>query len=136
MIDHAVLVLKNNSKILFVKRSMKKKSLPGAWSFPSGTREQNENLRDTIIREAKEELDILVTPISTFAELELKEFSVKLHFILCETNDKPIIKETNEIDKIEWMTFQDFFNRFSDNEIGHGLVWLRKNPEVWKAILE
>jgi len=32
------------------------------------------------------------------------------------------------------MKFEEFFNKFSDAEIGHGLIWLRKNPEVWKNI--
>jgi 8-oxo-dGTP diphosphatase len=135
MKDHAVLVLKNENKILFVKRSLKKKSLPGLWSFPSGTVEQGEEIYQTIIREAKEELDVEVQPQSIFAKKELTEFSVQLHFVLCKIlNGKAIINEPDEIDKIEWMTFQDFFNKFSDTEIGHGLVWLRKNPQIWENL--
>jgi len=133
MKEHAVLVLKNNGKILFVKRSMKKNTLPGAWAFPSGTVESGENSFETVAREAREELDIEVNPISIMAETELPEFSVKLCFILCGIkNGNPKINEPDEIDRIEWMKFEEFFNKFSDKEIGHGLIWLRKNPEFWR----
>ncbi|OGJ20574.1 hypothetical protein A3K73_05310 [Candidatus Pacearchaeota archaeon RBG_13_36_9] len=135
IIKHTVLVLRNNGKILFVKRSMKKKTLPGAWAFPSGTVEPGENCFETIAREAREELDIEVNPIRIIAETRLPEFSVKLDFVLCEIkNGNFRINEPNEIDKLEWLTFDEFFNKFSDSEIGHGLVWLRKNPDVWRSL--
>jgi mutator protein MutT len=134
MKKHVAIVIKNEkNEILFIKRAMSKKTLPGAWSFPSGTVEIGEDINKTTIREAKEELNVLVIPIKIIAEKELPEFSVCLIFILCTIQSgKPIIKEPKEIDKFEWIKFSDFFDRFSDNEIGHGLVWLRKNPELWE----
>lgn len=136
MEEHAVLVLKDkNNKILFVKRSMQKKILPGAWAFPSGTLEKEENVYETIKREAREELGIEVNPLKILVKTELQEFSAKLCFVLCEIKKgAPKINEPKEIEKIEWMTFNDFFKRFSDNEIGHGLVWLRKNPQIWRGL--
>ncbi len=136
MEEHAVLVLKNSSnEILFVKRSMQKKILPGAWAFPSGTLEKEENVYETIKREAREELGIEVNPLKILVKTELQEFSAKLCFVLCEIKKgTPRINEPKEIEKIEWMTFNDFFKRFSDNEIGHGLVWLRKNPQIWRGL--
>lgn len=132
---HAALVLKDGKKVLFVKRSMKKKTLPGAWAFPSGTVETGEGSFETIKREAREELDIEIEPVRIMAETELPEFSVKLNFILCEIkNGNPRISEPDEIDRLEWLTFEEFFNNYSDNEIGHGLIWLRKNPEVWRNL--
>ncbi len=45
MKEHIALVIKNrNNDILFIKRSMNKKTLPGAWSFPSGTVEEGEHI--------------------------------------------------------------------------------------------
>jgi len=134
MKEHAAIIIKNkDNKILFIKRSMEKKTLPGAWSFPSGTVEQGEHVHNTTIRESMEELGIDVEVKDTLAIKELPEFSVRLIFILCNIKSgEPIIKQSNEIDKIEWMNFNEFFNRFSDNEIGHGLIWLRKNPHIWE----
>jgi len=135
MKQHAVLVLKHKDKILFVKRSMKKSTLPGIWAFPSGTTEKGEEVYDTIKREALEELNVEVKTEKIFAEILLPEFSVRLIFVLCTIKSgNPTIKEPNEIDRFEWMSFPEFFERFSDNEIGHGLIWLRKNPEIWKSI--
>jgi len=135
IINHAVLVLEEKGKILFVKRSMKKKTLPGAWAFPSGTMKERETSFQTIIREAKEELDIEVNPLRIIIETELPEFSVKLSFILCNIKKGiPIINEPDEIEELAYMTFNEFFNKFSDNEIGHGLAWLRKNPDIWRSL--
>lgn len=132
MEKHIAIVIKDeDNKILFIQRSLKKKTLPGIWAFPSGTCEDNENAFDTAIREANEELGVEVIPKSIFAETNLSEFSVHLIFILCCIKQgEPKIMEPNEIDKINWMPLQDFFDRFSDNEIGHGLIWIRKNPEI------
>ncbi len=135
MKQHAALVLRNKDKILFVKRSMKKTTLPGIWAFPSGTVEQGEEVYDTIKREANEELGVKVDCEKILAETTLPEFSVKLIFVLCSVKSGDIkIKESDEIDKIEWMNFFKFFDKFPDDEIGHGLIWLRKNPQIWEGI--
>jgi len=135
MKQHTALVLKDKGKILFVKRSMKKETLPGIWAFPSGTMEEGEEVYDTIKREALEELNIEVKIEKILAKTILPEFSVKLIFVLCSIKSgKPTIKEPDEIDRFEWVSFPEFFERFSDNEIGHGLIWLRKNPKIWKNI--
>jgi len=136
MKSHAVLViLDENNKVLFVQRSMKKKTLSGAWSFPSGTIEDGEDIFQTIIREGHEELDVELEPIKIFAEKELREFSVNLIFVACKIKEgNPKINEPDEIDDLAWMTFSDFFALFSDTEIGHGLVWLRQHPQIWNNI--
>lgn len=135
MKTHTAIIIKDNNKILFIKRSMKKKTLPGAYSFPSGTIEEGETPFETTIREGNEELGVTLEPEKIISEKELPELDVKLIFILCRIEcGVPRIMDFNEIEKIEWITFQDFFDRFSDNEIGHGLIWLRKNPNIWKDI--
>ena len=86
-------------------------------------------------REALEELGVSINNEKHFATCELPEFNIKLTFVLCNVESGKIsIKEPKEIDKIEWMTFEEFFERFSDDQIGHGLIWLRKNSEVWKRL--
>jgi mutator protein MutT len=136
MENHAVIVLKNDdNKFLFVKRSKHKRVLPGAWSFASGTVESGEKIFDTIKREAKEELDIEVKPLKIFEEKELVEFSIKLVFVLCERISGEIkINDYKEIEEYEFMTFEEFFNRYSDEEIGHGLIYLRQNPIIYNNI--
>jgi len=136
MKQHAAIVLRDEGgKILFIKRSMKKKILPGAWSFASGTVEEGEEILDTVKREAEEELGVCVKIDKILTATDLPEFSVKLIFVLCSIEEGELeIREPDEIDSFEWMSFSDFFERFSDDEIGHGLVWLRKNQELLGGI--
>ncbi len=133
MKEHAALVIINEkNEILFIKRSTEKKTLPGAWSFPSGTVEDGENTYETAMREANEELGIDIEPHGIFATTDLSEFSVRLSFVLCSIKGGYLkVKQPEEIDRFEWMGFPDFFEKFSDDEIGHGLIWLRKNPDIW-----
>jgi mutator protein MutT len=137
MKPHVAIVIKDpdSGRILFIKRSIKKKTLPGAYSFPSGTIEEGESPFETVIRECEEELGIKVTPKMVIAEKELPELDTKLIFVLCQIKKgEPVIKDFDEIERIEWMKFPEFFDKFSDDEIGHGLIWLRKNHSVWENI--
>jgi len=135
MKNHAAIVLRNNNKILFVQRSATKKSLPNIWAFPSGTMEQGETPEITAERESFEELGIHVGIEKILATAELSELDTKLYFILCYSRDgEPNKIDSNEIQAIKWLTFPEFFKEYSDNQIGHGLVYLRKHPEIWETI--
>ena len=136
MKDHAAIIIRDgDGRILFIQRSMKKSTLPGAWSFPSGTVEEGEDVLSTAVRESMEELGVDVLAEKVLSTLDLPEFSARLHFVLCSVKDgEPTIKEPDEIDVINWMSMEDFFERFSDDEIGHGLIWLRANPDVWAEL--
>ena len=133
MKDHAVMMIRDGAgRILFIQRSMKKSTLPGAWSFPSGTVEEGEDVLLTAVRESMEELGVDVLPERVLSTLDLDEFSVRLHFVLCSlSGGEPVIAEPDEIDAIDWMSMESFFEKFSDDNIGHGLIWLRKNSDVW-----
>ena len=133
MKDHAAIMIRDDDgRILFIQRSMKKKTLPGIWSFPSGTVEDGESILLTAVRESAEELGVDVLAERVLSTLDLPEFSARLHFVLCSIKGGvPSIEELDEIDVIDWMSMENFFERFSDDEIGHGLAWLRGNPGVW-----
>jgi mutator protein MutT len=135
MEDHAVYVVKKDGKFLFVQRSKQKKTLPGAWAFASGTVEEGETIEEAAKREAMEEVGVEVQPVQTFATRDLPEAGVTLHFVLCGLvagQPKPV--EKHEIENIAWHTFEDFFNTYRDDQIGHGLRWLRTQPKIWQSI--
>ena len=134
MKEHAAILVRNeNNKFLFIKRSKHKKSLPNIWAFPTGTKEAREDINETVVREAYEELGVQVKTEHTLLTKELPELGVKLQFIVCTiTSGKPVIKASDEIEEIKWLTFSQFFENYSDTEIGHGLIFLRKNPQIWK----
>ena len=134
MKDHVALLIREENKFLFVKRSRKKKTLPNIWAFPSGTREEFEKIEDTARREASEELGVEIDPEKIIAIKELPEFNVKLHFLVSTIRSgTPIIKERNEIEELAWFEFEEFFSKYPDEQIGHGLIFLRQNPEIWKG---
>lgn len=133
MNNHAVIILRDGNKFLFVQRAVSKKSLPNIWAFPSGTIEEGETPEMTIVREAREELGVDVKVEKFLAKVELPELQARLHFIVCAASlDAPIVADPSEIQKIRWLTFEEFFNEYSDDQIGHGLIYLRKHPEIWE----
>ena len=134
MKDHAAIVIRKGKQILFIRRSEKKKILPNIWSFPSGTREEHEDIFMTAQREAEEELGVAVKVEKKLTTTDLTDFKVRLHFVLCSTAGEPFIKDQNEIGALNWFTFEQFFDKYKDEEIGHGLQFLRKNPQYWKGL--
>ncbi len=132
MKNHAVIVLHDHGKVLFVKRSAAKKSLPNMWAFPSGTIEEGESKEITLVREAKEELGVDVKFEKDLASVELEDLGARLYFMQCSMiNNQPIVFDESEIQQIVWLSFEDFFKKFKDEEIGHGLIYLRNHPEIW-----
>ena len=89
MKNHVALVIRNDkNEILFVKRSIMKKSLPGIWSFASGTVEDGEEIFETAVREGMEELGVELFCEKVICEKELSELGVKLIFVLCKIKIK------------------------------------------------
>ena len=134
MKKHAAIMLRNNEgKFLFVKRLDNVKTLPSAWTFPSGTVEEGESTINTMLREAKEELGVSIHSSELISEIELPEFDVKLYFFMSDNYEgTPTMLATDEMQAIEWMSFDEFFSKFTDEEIGHGLVKLRNDPVLDK----
>ena len=135
MKDHAAILLKHGGKVLFVQRAATKKFLPNIWAFPSGTMEEEERAEETAVREAKEELGIAVTAEPAFATAELPELGARLHLVVCTSaSNDALTANLAEIQNIRWMTLKEFFQEYTDDEIGHGLVYLRSHPEIWEKI--
>lgn len=135
MEDHAVYVIQKDGKYLFVQRSKQKKTLPGAWAFASGTVEEGESIDAAAKREAMEEVGVTVKPIRTFAVRDLPDAGVTLHFVLCElVSGEPKPVEKDEIEAVAWLSFENFFAKYTDEQIGHGLRWLRTQPQLWRDL--
>jgi len=135
MKDHVALIIKQGNKILFIKRSKFKKNLPNIWAFPTGTVKEGENIEKTTKREAKEELGIEVEIDKTLVTKELPEFGDRLYFQVCTIKSGlPTIQEPQEIDEIQWKSFKNFYATYDNTQIGHGLVYLRNNPQLWHSV--
>ncbi|MBI2798048.1 NUDIX hydrolase [Candidatus Saccharibacteria bacterium] len=133
MEDHAVYVVVRDGKCLFVQRSKQKKVLPGAWAFASGTVEPGESLFQTAEREAMEEVGMKVKAKKLLTKRDLPDVGVRLNFVICEPLGKPTKLDPAEAEQLAWMSMTDFFDKYTDEQIGHGLRWLRTQPKIWKA---
>ena len=110
MIRAVVLLLEKEGKILFVKRSLGRKSLPGKWSLCSGKVEVGEEIFDTAKREAMEELGIELFDLEIFGEQEIKkegEHKV-LYFVKAKYNGELKVLDEKEFSEIrEYMPGDD-----------------------------
>ncbi len=81
--------------MILIARRPPGKHLEGLWEFPGGKQESGETLRECLVREIREELDILVEPLSLImtSAHDYPEKSVVLYFFDCRWlsgNPRPI----------------------------------------------
>lgn len=72
-----VIILNNEGKILILKRNPSEVHYPGLWDIPGGGMDKAESLKDTAIREAKEECGL---------DVEIKED----YFTVFHRTDAPV----------------------------------------------
>lgn len=121
-------IYNDKDEVLFTKRSSNRRLHPGVWALPAGHIETGEDFKNAAIREAGEELDIQVTD-ANFIE-KIKEPSgddVDVYLVGIPAESYGGIPKINndEFESIAWMKVGDFYNTFSDEEIGPTLRHLR-----------
>lgn len=81
--------------------------LGGLWEFPGGKQKENEDIKKTVVRELKEELDVDVAISKPLMKLDhaYSHFKITLHAYLCELkNGKPKPKTSQ---KIQWVPIRE-----------------------------
>ncbi|OLS26056.1 MAG: CTP pyrophosphohydrolase [Candidatus Heimdallarchaeota archaeon LC_2] len=106
------IILVKNQKVLIAKRA-KNQFAPGLWEFPSGRLEEGEDPFEGLLREAKEELDILVKPIQIIDAYTFKRNSEDLILlnIFCDFVGEE--KISSEHDEIRWVEMSEARQYFS-----------------------
>lgn len=92
MINVVAGIIKNNEdEILITKRNLKK-SQGGLWEFPGGKIEKNETREDAIIREIKEELDVVINVDEYYGEkiFQYPDKTINLIALNCKIMDGKI----------------------------------------------
>ena len=71
---------------VFVCRRKKEKSLGGYWEFPGGKVENNESYEESLVRELKEELEMVVDVKAHFKTVihEYEKFIIELIAFICD----------------------------------------------------
>lgn len=105
------LILLRKKKILLLKRGPGASCLHGFWSCPAGRMEEGETPKETIIREAYEEIGLHLNPhlgVTLFVNakhvLNHKERGrdLSLFFIATEFEGEPLNKEPTKCEAMEW----------------------------------
>jgi len=113
----AVAIILHEGKALFIRR-MKREGDPwsGDIGFPGGMSKENEDLFETALREAKEEIGIDLskhefmgylpfTSSKRVPELKVRAFIFKL-------NKKELVKKNEEVDEYYWIPLKELKRKF------------------------
>jgi len=128
MIKAVLLILEKQGKVIFVRRTKKRTSLPDKWALPSEKIEKEETKEEATIRCADEELGIGLEDVELFKEYHFRDKNEEkvLYFMKANYIGKPFVKDKREFNEFIKLSFEEFFSKYEDSKIGHGLQYLRK----------
>ena len=128
MKEAVLLLLEKEGKILFGRRAATRTSLPNKWSLPSETIEKGQTKEDAVKHCAKHELGLDVGTIELLEERPINKDGEEkvLYFFNVSYTGEPSIMAKEELTELESLSFKDFFAKYTDEQIGHGLQYLRK----------
>jgi ADP-ribose pyrophosphatase YjhB (NUDIX family) len=99
-------ILRGGSKILLTKR----KSDPSVWTIPSGYMEKDENVFETINREAKEETNIVIKPrgiVGMRQRITEKEGNNLWILTIADYKSGKVTPDNSEIIQAQFMTLSE-----------------------------
>ena len=103
----AAAIIKEKNRYLIVQRN-RNKHLGLKWEFPGGKVGSKESFKNALIREIKEELNIIIEVKEKIAEEKYKDHKIDVHlyyFICSKLNDTI---ELREHEKMAWVEKKDF----------------------------
>ena len=107
MKEAVMIVLEKDNKFLLGKRSAWKAKAPGYWCPISGHIEQNESEEAAVIREAQEELGIVVSPTQKITSTPTHDGRVMLHWWKAEIISGTPVINNNENEEIRWFSREE-----------------------------
>lgn len=114
-------LLRNDGKYLLVQERQPKAY--GLWNLPAGHVDENEELEEAIIREAKEETGLDVRLIKQIAIYhETAKQSVK-HVFTAEIVGGKLMSPNDEIMDIQWLTFSHIKALHEKGKLRAPWVW-------------
>lgn len=105
-VDIFVLV---DNEILCLRRANYLKFNRGKWCIPGGSRDLNEKGPESIVRELKEETNIIINnPKFEFCHEYVNNKSTSIYSV--KLNEKPEVKISREHAQYKWLTFEQIQN--------------------------
>ena len=125
--DVVVGYIQNNEESFIITKRPLNKMLGGLWELPGGKKEKGESLKNALIRELKEELNINVLVQSKLGMIEhtYSHMKIKLHAYKCKIKSGKI--EVRAAQGFKWIQLKDI-KEYSFPTANHKLFkQLRKN---------
>lgn len=101
--------VKVNDEILCLRRANYLKFNRGKWCIPGGSSEINEDISESIIRELKEETNIIINK-PKFEFIHKYDNNKFTSIFSIELNEKPEVKISHEHAQYKWLTFKQIQN--------------------------
>jgi len=100
-------IIKQNNRYLFTKRSETEDTAAGFWAPVCGTVKPGESQEDTVKREVKEEVNLVVTAKSKTGELLTDDHGAILHWwtVVIDSGEASVV--TDELSEIRWVTLDE-----------------------------
>lgn len=105
-------IFNKEGKFLLIKRGKNSKNEVGRWGFPGGAMEFGETMAETIKREVKEELGIVIKPLKTLSPInhripDEKQHWVAIPYISQLTRGVPKVLEPTKISDLGWFSSEE-----------------------------
>ena len=106
MLDAIVAVITNGDKILLIQRALGIRG-GGYWAPVSGEVEPGESQEAAVVREAKEEVGLMVRPLRKVWENISSRGTFRLHWWLAEYVGGELVLEKREVSDARWLTVDE-----------------------------
>ena len=111
-IEVVAAIIKKDNKILATQRGYGE--FKGGWEFPGGKMEVGETPRKALIREIKEELEIVIAvgELINIIEYDYPQFHLTMHCFICSIKGGELVLKEHEaakwltkdtLDSVEWL---------------------------------
>jgi len=99
--------IRNEGKVLLMKRSQKEKFLPGYWEMPGGKVEFGEDINEAVTREVKEEANLDVKVVGPYAAFSYisddgNRHTTDIQFLVEVTGDATNLKIADAHNEAKW----------------------------------
>lgn len=104
-------IIKNDNDEVLIALRPEDAMLGGLWEFPGGKQKEDEEIRETVVRELKEELGVDVEITKPFMKLDhaYSHFKITMHAFLCElTGGTPTANSSQEVKWISIDELEDY----------------------------
>lgn len=102
-----VAILRRGDQVLVIRRGPQARS-SGYWAPLSGTIEPGERQEDALVREVREEVNLVVTPGAKVWENRTDDGSYVLHWWTATIDGGKLTPDPGEVSEVRWVTAAEF----------------------------